>query len=364
MCKSVCVCMCGCVCVNVCICVCTCVVCDTENYLIHSGLKRGFFSLSINIQCETRYTFRCRLSLSSPCRSPPMFLPTPNVSARRFRSRCFLSRIHCTCFLTLSRCLFRSPFALPPFLSFAPVLSLFLSRSFAHAGNTLSRRIRYSHFLRSSVARSDLPLPARSERVQIRANWHDRHHPDRTPRIKSERTSRMANARRDASVSRRTRRTNSEEKRPRRGGSRRLCGADRETATREGQAGSHKSRWRLRKTLEEDRPTQRRGACARAAPSLSRSSRDAVTKILDLGQNRCILQTAQTDSIICTSNRYTENPCPFLFCPGLGVCCLFLSLLPATMSTRRRPDLALPRRISSFVVERETVLALTGRHSA
>lgn len=48
----------------VCVCVCVCVfcVCDTKNYL-HSGLKRGFFSLLINIQCE-RFVSILSLSLS------------------------------------------------------------------------------------------------------------------------------------------------------------------------------------------------------------------------------------------------------------------------------------------------------------
>lgn len=46
-------------------------MCDTENYLIHSGLKRGFFSLSINIQCE-RCASRYYL-LSFPCYPLPCF---------------------------------------------------------------------------------------------------------------------------------------------------------------------------------------------------------------------------------------------------------------------------------------------------
>lgn len=116
---------------------CRCVfcVCDTENYL-HSGLKRGFFSLLINIQCDSSLSFPCHSRSdfphrpSSPTASSPTSLPS-----------------------TITPSLF-------PFLSLSLPLSLLLAFSSnpirSHSGNTLSRRIRYSRFLRTFVARESL----------------------------------------------------------------------------------------------------------------------------------------------------------------------------------------------------------------
>lgn len=171
-----------------------------------------------------------RLPASSPCHSPPRFLPTPHVSARRFRSRCFLSRLHCTRF-----------FAFSLSLSLAS-RSRSRSLSFFRSGPLPLTRSHWQHTFASDQVLAFLTIVGRAERltaalgarafVRIRANNVGKRAPNAGKPCSLPSRSHSVNQRRadlrnggrekgHLPDSRRMWRTNSEEKRPRRGSLRR-----------------------------------------------------------------------------------------------------------------------------------------------
>lgn len=112
-----------------CMCVCVFFMFVIQRITYTAEIEAWLFSLLINIQCDS--------SLSS---SYHLFQVShrPSSPTRLFRPHCF--------------------FALSP--RHFSLVSFFLSHAlpipFAHSGNTLSRRIRYSRFLRTFVARESL----------------------------------------------------------------------------------------------------------------------------------------------------------------------------------------------------------------